>query len=538
MSGRHIVLTGMMGSGKTAVGERLARTLGVPFYDADSLLEAEAGKRIADLFAGEGEAHFRALERELIGRLLVEPPGVIATGGGAFVDPENRARLKAGGTVVCLLADVETLLARVTAGPHRPLLQGPDLLSRLRTLLEARLPAYAEAHHLLDTSDRTPDEVADLLCRLLQSREPAARRTVRIALGDRSYDVLIGSNLLEEAGEQVRALGVTGRVAIVTDANVGPLYGAGLEGRLRTAGFAPTRIEVPAGEASKSLEEAARLYEAFLDAGLDRHGAVLALGGGVIGDLAGFVAATFLRGIAHVQVPTTLLAQVDSSVGGKVGVNLPRGKNLVGAFHQPRLILADVACLRSLPLRQLRAGLAEVVKYGVIADAALFGWLEEQVESLLRGEERVLADAVAASCRIKARVVEADERDAGPRAILNFGHTVGHAIEAASGYGRYLHGEAVALGMLFAAELSVRLGLCARAVRERLTRLLERLGLPTRAGLRIEDILKSISYDKKMKDGVNYFVLTRDIGSVTVTRVFDREALRETLATIVSSPAG
>jgi len=538
VSGRHIVLTGMMGSGKTAVGERLARRLGLPFYDADALLEAEAGKRIADLFAGEGESHFRALERRLIGRLLAERPGVIATGGGAFADAENRARMKIGGVVVCLLADVETLLVRVAPSAHRPLLQGPDPVGRLRALLKVRLPAYAEAHHLLDTSDRTPDEIADLLCRLLQSREPSARRTVRIALGDRSYDVLIGSGLLVEAGERIRALGLTGRVAIVTDDTVGPLYGARLEESLRKAGFEPTCIEVPAGEASKSLGEAGRLYEAFLDAGLDRHGAVLALGGGVVGDLAGFVAATFMRGIAHVQVPTTLLAQVDSSVGGKVGVNLPRGKNLVGAFYQPRLVLADVACLRSLPVRQLRAGLAEVVKYGVIADGALFSWLEEQVEPLLAAEERVLADAVGASCRIKASVVEVDEREAGPRAILNFGHTVGHAIEAASGYCRYLHGEAVALGMLAAADLSVRLGLCAPALRERLARLLERLGLPTRASLQVEDIEKSMYYDKKVKDGMNYFVLTKDIGSVTVTRIFDREALRETLATIVSPPTG
>lgn len=538
MSGRHIVLTGMMGSGKTAVGERLARCLGLPFYDADALVEAEAGRRIADLFAGEGEASFRSLERQVIARLLSRPPGVIATGGGAFVDPENRSRLKGAGTVVSLLAAPEVLVARVLPGADRPLLKGPDPLGRLRALLAARLPAYAEAHHLLDTSDRTPDEVADLLRRLLQSREPAARQTVHVALGDRAYDVLIGSGVLEEAGEQCRALGVTGRVAIVADENVGPLYAAGLEDALRGAGYAPARITVPAGEASKSLEQAARLYEALLDGGLDRHGAVLALGGGVVGDLAGFVAATFLRGIAHIQIPTTLLAQVDSSVGGKVGVNLPRGKNLVGAFHQPRAVLSDVACLLSLPLRQLRAGLAEVVKYGVVADAALFAWLEDHVEPLLAAEERVLAEAVAASCRIKARVVEVDERDAGPRAVLNFGHTIGHAIEAAGGYSRYLHGEAVALGMLFAAELSVRLGLCVRSVRDRLAHLLGRLGLPSRVSLNIEDIVKSIDYDKKIKDSINHFVLTKDIGSVTVTPVSDREALREALATIVGPRAG
>lgn len=537
MSGRHIVLTGMMGSGKTAVGERLARSLDLPFHDADSLLEAEAGRRITDLFASEGEAYFRALERQIITRLLAEAPGVIATGGGAFVDPENRARLTASSTVVCLLADPETLCDRVRATPDRPLLQGPDPLERLRMLLHVRLPAYAEAHHLLDTSDRTPDEVAEILRRLLAPREPLARRTVRVALGERSYDVLIGSGLMEEAGARLRALGPMGRVAIVTDGNIGPLYGARLEAALRAEGYEATRITVPAGEVSKNLEEAARLYEAFLEARLDRDGAILALGGGVVGDLAGYAAATFLRGIACVQVPTTLLAQVDSSIGGKVGVNLPRGKNLVGAFQQPRLVLADVACLRSLPLRQVRAGLAEVVKYGVIADAELFAWLEGHVEPLLAVDEEVLAEAVAASCRIKARVVEADEKERGERAVLNFGHTVGHAIEAATGYGRYLHGEAVGLGMLVAAHLSVRLGLCSPALPERLGRLLGHLGLPTRASLCIEDIDSSMSYDKKVKHDINYFVLTKDIGAVTVTRVLDRNALREALALVVGQSA-
>jgi shikimate kinase/3-dehydroquinate synthase len=527
----------MMGSGKTAVGERLARSLDLPFHDADALVEAEAGRRIADLFAREGEAYFRGLERQVITRLLGGPPGVIATGGGAFVDPENRARLTASGTVVCLLADPETLWERVRASPDRPLLQGPDPVERLRTLLQARLPAYAEAHYLLDTSDRTPDEVAGILRRLLAPRHPLPRRTVRIALGERSYDVLIGSGLVEEAGAALRALGPMGRVAIVTDRNIGPLYGARLEAALRAEGYEPTRITVPAGEASKSLEEAARLYEAFLDARLARDGVILALGGGVVGDLAGYAAATYLRGVACVQVPTTLLAQVDSSIGGKVGVNLPRGKNLVGAFQQPRLVLADAACLRSLPLRQVRAGLAEVVKYGVIADAELFAWLEGHVEPLLAVEEEVLAHAVTASCRIKARVVEADERESGDRAVLNFGHTVGHAIEAATGYGGYLHGEAVALGMLVAAHLSVLLGLCSPLLPERLGRLLGRLGLPTRGSLRWEDIETAMSYDKKLKHDINYFVLTKDIGSVTVTRVLDRDALRAALALVTGHSA-
>jgi 3-dehydroquinate synthase len=256
---------------------------------------------------------------------------------------------------------------------------------------------------------------------------------------------------------------------------------------------------------------------------------VIALGGGVIGDLAGYAAATYLRGLPLIQVPTTLLAQVDSSVGGKTGVNLREGKNLVGAFYQPSLVVADIQTLKSLPPRQLRAGLSEVVKYGMIADSELFGYIESHLDQVLRGEEEPLAFLVARSCAIKAKVVEQDEREEGLRAILNFGHTVGHAIEAATGYRRLLHGEAVAIGMVVATALSVMRGLCAEDDLQRLRSLLRRIGLPTISPIELPTILKSISYDKKIKNNMIYFVLTKGVGHVTVAPISDRHELRRAL---------
>jgi 3-dehydroquinate synthase len=262
---------------------------------------------------------------------------------------------------------------------------------------------------------------------------------------------------------------------------------------------------------------------------MDRRSAVIALGGGVIGDLAGYAAATYLRGIPLIQVPTTLLAQVDSSVGGKTGVNLREGKNLVGAFYQPSLVVADTQTLESLPPRQLRAGLSEVVKYGMIADSELFGYIESHLDQVLRAEEEPLTFLVTWSCAIKAKVVEQDEREEGLRAILNFGHTVGHAIEAATGYRRLLHGEAVAIGMVVATALSVMRGLCGEEDLHRLRSLLRRIGLPTTSPIDLESIVKSIVYDKKIKNNMIYFVLTKGVGHVTVAPISDRRELRRAL---------
>jgi 3-dehydroquinate synthase len=349
-----------------------------------------------------------------------------------------------------------------------------------------------------------------------------------VPLASGSYRIYVAPGLLGGAGGWLARLGYR-RAAIVTDESVPGQHVTAVLRGLEGAGIASTLLRIPAGEEAKGLAQLARLYAGFVAAGLDRGSVVLALGGGVVGDLAGFAAATFLRGIPLVQLPTTLLAQVDSSVGGKVGVNLPQGKNLVGAFHQPRLVLADVAALATLPSREFRSGLAEVVKYAVIADPGLFDLLERDAQRLAPGATGRLAPLVARCCRIKAQVVGLDERELGWRAILNFGHTLGHALEAAAGYGTLTHGEAVAIGMAAAARLSHARGLCPRADVERLLKLLGALGLPVRSPVPPDQVLPYLAVDKKGRGGVPRFVLTRGIADVTLAPVPDRDALRDAL---------
>jgi 3-dehydroquinate synthase len=342
---------------------------------------------------------------------------------------------------------------------------------------------------------------------------------VKVDLGARGYEILIGRDLLPELGTRCKKLGLGTRCAIITDSNVGPHYAAETTRLLEGAGFLPTTITLPAGEKTKSLKFVGQCYDALSKHRLERKSFVVALGGGVIGDLAGFVAASYLRGIPFVQIPTTLLAQVDSSVGGKVGINLPAGKNLVGAFYQPKLVICDLATMDTLPARELSSGLSEVIKYGIIYDAAFFRVLERQMEVALRRDPTVLSKIIARCCEIKAEVVSQDETETGLRAILNFGHTIGHALEAVSGYGKYLHGEAISIGQVYAARLSQKLfGLPAGEV-ERVRALLKRAGLPTEVAMSApvkEKILAAMKLDKKVSHGEIKFVLAREIGKVEI----------------------
>jgi 3-dehydroquinate synthase len=342
-------------------------------------------------------------------------------------------------------------------------------------------------------------------------------RIVKVPLGNRSYDIKIGTGLLACLGRECARLGLARRCAIISDRNVVLRYGKAAQEALARAGFSAGLVTLPAGETAKSLKVLASCYNQMAALRLERKSFIVALGGGVMGDLAGFVAATYLRGLPFVQVPTTLLAQVDSSVGGKVGLNLKAGKNLVGAFYQPRLVLCDLDTLASLPRREYRAGLAEVIKYGIIYDSGLFRRLERDLPKLLRRDRGTLAAVVARCCQIKAEVVRQDETESGLRAILNFGHTVGHALEATSRYGKYLHGEAIAIGQVFAAKLSARvLGLAPCEV-ERIELLFRRAGLPTQLNLSASDqrkLLPAMQLDKKVSGGEIKFVLARRIGTV------------------------
>lgn len=333
-------------------------------------------------------------------------------------------------------------------------------------------------------------------------------------LGERAYPAHIGEGILGRTGEFLTEIGRPEKVAVVTDPTVAGFYLKTVEDSLAKAGFDFVSIFVPEGEEHKNLESVSAIYDKLVSERFDRTGFLIALGGGVIGDVAGFAAATFLRGIPYAQVPTTLLAQVDSSIGGKTGVNHREGKNLIGAFYQPRLVVIDVAALRTLPRREFAAGLAEVIKYGIIEDPELFGLLEKKIERFARLDREVLIQAISASCAIKARVVEKDERESDYRSVLNFGHTIGHALESITGYRRFLHGEAVAIGMVKAAAISVREGLCDEGSLSRIRELILRAGLPTEIPLDIDprDLVRAMEIDKKSKRGKVRFVLCRGIG--------------------------
>ena len=355
---------------------------------------------------------------------------------------------------------------------------------------------------------------------------------VRVALGERSYPIHIGAGLMERGALFAPHL-ASRRAAIVTNETVAPLYGAQLEDTLRAAGAEPFTVVLPDGESFKTLDSLNRVFDALLAANADRATVIVALGGGVVGDIAGFAAATFQRGVPYVQVPTTLLAQVDSSVGGKTAVNHPLGKNMIGAFHQPRAVIADTRTLRSLPARELGAGLAEVVKHAVIRDSAFFEWIEREALSLRRGNDAALAHAIRRSCEIKAQVVAADERESGERALLNFGHTFGHAIESGLGYGEWLHGEAVAAGMVLAARYSVRRANLPAPVAKRIAAVLERLELPVKAPrMTSQRWLEFMARDKKNRGGHITLILLEALGRAVIAKDASARDLEEFLASV------
>jgi len=351
---------------------------------------------------------------------------------------------------------------------------------------------------------------------------------VNVELGDRAYPIYVGAGCLRELGSRLAETRCGKRVVVVTNSTIANLYLGPAVASLAESGFDPAVIQIPDGEEHKNLAWLAFVYDRLIDAGVDRTGAVIALGGGVVGDLAGFAAATYLRGVPCVQVPTTLLAQIDASIGGKTGINHPAGKNLLGAFKQPRFVIADIDVLRSLPRREYVAGIAEVVKTGVILDENLFTLLETQLPALLRQDRDVLTRVVRTCCQLKALVVAEDETEGGYRAILNFGHTVGHAIESLTDYKTFLHGEAVAIGMVAAAKVSYRRGLCGEEVVRRITRLLERLGLPIEipADLRGDPLALAMRTDKKAASGMIKFVCVESIGKTTFERFTCEEIVR------------
>ncbi len=525
LAGRGVVLVGLMGAGKTSIGRRLAARLGLPFRDADVEIEAAAGCSIPELFARYGEAAFRDGEKRVIRRLLAGEQMVLAFGGGAFVDAETRAAVRADAVSVWLRAELPTLVRRVSGRVGRPLLTGGDPNEILARLMGIRHQFYAEADVIVDCNDETPESTTSKVLDALAAYRPPRRLSVALSSG--GYDVLVGEGLLRRAGALLAPVLPQKRAVVVTDDTVAPLHLPALLAGLAETGIEARHITVPAGEASKSIETYAGIVDRLLEERVERRTSVIALGGGVVGDLAGFAAATTLRGLPFVQIPTTLLSQVDSSVGGKTGVNTARGKNLVGAFYQPRIVLADTTTLATLPLRELRAGYAETVKAGLIGDPGFFAWCEARGAAVIAGDPDAQAEAILRACAFKAAVVGADEREEQPndgRALLNLGHTFGHALEAEYGYsGGILHGEAVAIGIGLAFRLSARLGICDPADGARVAAHFEAVGLTAELAqlnrrFSAAGLIAHMQRDKKMRDGTLTFVLTRGIGQAFTAR--------------------
>jgi shikimate kinase/3-dehydroquinate synthase len=499
-----IFLYGPSGSGKSTVGKTLAQQMGLSFVDMDALIEEQAGMPIPQIMSEQGEPAFRDKESAALKQVVESETSLVALGGGALLREQNRALAESAGMVVFLQASVDTLVARLSADYSRPLLAG-DIRERLSGLLERRKEHYASFPVRFDSDALTPAQIAWQI-------QVALGRFHISGMGP-AYDALVQPGGLDHVGKFLRERNLNGPLAIVTESSVGPLYAERTAKSLRDAGYETTIITFPAGEANKTLESIQHIWSGFLQGGLDRKSTVVALGGGVTGDMAGFAASTFMRGIPWVGVPTSLLSMVDASLGGKTGIDLPEGKNLVGAFHPPSLVLADPDLLTSLPDAELRSGLAEVVKHGIISDPGLFALCAAGYESVKKN----LAGIVGRAMAVKVAVIEADPYERGIRASLNLGHTVGHAVELVSEF-KLRHGEAIAIGTVVEARLAERLGLAESGLSEEIAVAFADLGLPTQIppGLPRDAILQAMKVDKKKAAGVVKFALPVKIGEVKV----------------------
>ncbi|HVX31278.1 MAG TPA: 3-dehydroquinate synthase [Nitrolancea sp.] len=527
---KRVILIGLSGTGKSSVARVLATRLGFDAVDLDDEIVRIFGNEISSIFQQYGEPVFRAAERQQLAKVRVRSNVVIATGGGAPVDEANWVAMRPESLIIHLQAPAKEIIERLRgqistdSGAVRPLLASDDPLASIERLWRERHTFYGRADATIETAGKTIDAVAreaETLVRAAQAGElPIPIGTLGVPTG--RSDLYVRAGLLPATGRLMRQRFPAARRAwIISDSNVAPLWAENVRASIAMADFATELLVVPAGEASKSLEQTGALLDQLLDGRIDRRDVVVALGGGVVGDLAGFVAAIVLRGVGLVQIPTSLLAMVDSSVGGKTGIDHPRGKNLIGAFYQPQLVLADPTVLTTLPEREWRAGWAEIIKHGMIEATAtgseelrLLPRIEQASDADLRNVD-LMATIVADNVWIKRSVVQGDEREAGLRRVLNYGHTLGHAMEA-SNY-RYVHGEAIALGMRAAIALAIRLGRSTEEIAQRQNALLDRLGLPDRFDGELADVLEHLWSDKKAVSGVLTWILPGDrAGNVEV----------------------
>ncbi|HSJ89962.1 MAG TPA: 3-dehydroquinate synthase [Anaerolineales bacterium] len=499
----HIFLYGPVGAGKSTVGKTLARNLKLPFIDSDQVIEENAGMTIFQIISQQGETACRDLETAALKQIVQHEESVIALGGGALLRQENRTLIESNGSIIFLEADFETLQGRLHSDSNkRPLLAG-SLSEKLTTLLTKRQEHY-DSFPLRFDANQAPERIAEQI-------QVALGRFHLSAMAE--YDVIVGqvSNLVNFPMQNP---------IIVTDENVAAIHLNKIESVLRDAGCEPKSVVLPAGEEHKNLETISSLWKSFLENGLDRKSTVVALGGGVIGDMAGFAASTFMRGIDWVAVPTTLLSMVDASLGGKTGVDLPEGKNLIGSFHPPKLVLADPSLLLTLPAREFRSGMAEVVKHGIISEPNLFDLCSRGLDWVKDNLEEIVKRAMA----VKIQVIEADPFEKGIRAKLNLGHTVGHAVELVSKF-ELRHGEAIAIGMVIESQYAERIGVASKGLTNPIAEVLSKLGLPTSVpgGLPRGEILRAMRVDKKKNAAVIRFALPVEIGKVELVEVSELE---------------
>jgi len=505
----HIFIYGPPGAGKSTIGKVLARNLNLPFVDLDHVIETNAGMSISQMMNQQGERAARDMETTALKQIINAKDSMIALGGGALLREENRTLIENNGRVILLMAELNTLLGRLTSDSNqRPLLAG-DLHEKLTSLLATRKEHY-NSFPLRFDANQVPEE-------LVWQIQVVLGRFHLTAMAD--YDVIVES--VEQIGYLLHERGLQNPI-IVTDKNVARIHLEIVIASLQEAGYEAKALIIPAGEDHKNLETVNQLWKSFLENGLDRKSTIIALGGGVIGDLAGFAASTFMRGVSWVCIPTTLLAMVDASLGGKTGFDLPEGKNLIGSFYPPKLVLADPQVLKTLPEEEFRSGLAEVVKHGIISDPELFNlcgrgldWIKEHLEEIVK---RAMS--------VKIKIIEEDPYEKGFRAALNLGHTVGHAVEIVSGF-RLRHGEAVAIGMVVEAKLAERLTVAGKGLSETVTETLKALSLPIQipGELSREEIIRAMRVDKKKSNGIMRFALPVEIGKVELVDVKDLETV-------------
>lgn len=524
---KNIILTGFMGTGKTTVGRILEKKLNMKFVDTDVVIERSAGIKIAEIFENMGETHFRKLESDAIEMITMNDNQIIATGGGAVINDYNLRLLKESGRVICLKADTDTIINRVCNDSSRPLLKGGDLKLTIENLMQRRMKHYNKADFIVDTDGKSPEDVANNIINYVNQDY----NDINVELGDRSYDIKIGKGILNNIGQEMVSLGYDDRAVIITNPEIDRLYGDSIRKSMKLVGIKCETIKVDEGEKSKSLIVADEIITRLLELKCERKTPLIALGGGVVGDLTGFVASIYLRGVPFIQAPTTLLAQVDSSVGGKTGVNHKLGKNLIGAFYQPKIVMIDTDVLSTLPDDEFLNGISEIIKYGVINDADLFEYLKENVDLIMKKDVVALKNIIKRSCEIKAYVVSEDELESGLRAILNFGHTLGHALEATSDYKGIKHGRAIAIGMIFAARLSLKLGICTEHEVDEINNIIKLYGISTEFKIKnVRNIMNAMKLDKKVKDGNINFVLPKSIGKVEYDVKVNEESILSALS--------